>query len=164
MKKTIKFLSVLVAISLVIFSCKDEMSNEPFENGSAIISGTALVNTDFTNDTLPGIDPVSYENVIQGVHIYAEINSNDLVQFPAGGVDYGTIIVDTTVGVNGAFTLVVPANMNNVNVNFYADDFRADQIQFDETVESKIFYLPDSYTEVVRDGVTRITEITFVEK
>jgi len=87
-----------------------------------------------------------------------------IVQFPAGGVNYGTIIVDTTVGVNGAFTLVVPANMNNVNVNFYADDFRADQIQFDETVESKIFYLPGIYTEVVRDGVTRITEITFVEK
>ena len=163
MKKTIYFFGILAA--LVTFSCKDEMSNEPFENGSAIIEGTALVDTDFTNDTLSGVDPVSYEVVPQGVHIYAEINSFDLVQFPSSGVNYGTILCDTIVGANGSFTLVVPANAGTVNVSFYADDFRANQIQFDETVESKIFYLPEGvYSEDVHDGVTRITELKFFEK
>ncbi len=160
MKKTIQFLSILVAVTLVIISCKDEMKNEPFENGSAIIQGTALVNTDFTNDTAG----IIYENAPVGTHIYGEINSSDLVQFPAGGVDYGSILVDTTVEANGNFTLVIPANTKNVTVNFYADDFRANQVQFDTTVESKIFYLPNIYSEVVRDGVTKITEITFFEK
>ena len=162
MKKIIYLIGIFAA--MVTLSCKDEMSNEPFENGSAIIQGTALVNTDFTNDTLSGIDPISYEAVPQGVHIWAEINSSDLVQFPSAGVNYGTILCDTIVGAGGNFTLVIPANANSVTVNFYADDFRADQIQFDETVESKIFYLPNIYTEVVRNGVTRITELTFFEK
>lgn len=159
MKKTICFIGI--SIALLTFSCKDEMSNEPFENGSATIQGTALVNTDFTND-VGGI--IVNEYVPQGVRIYAEINSVDLVQFPAGGVDYGTILIDTTIGANGSFTLVIPANMKNVNVTFYADDFRADQIQIDASVESKIFYLPNIYTEVVHDGVIRITEIIFFEK
>ena len=87
-----------------------------------------------------------------------------MVQFPSAGVNYGTILCDTIVGAGGNFTLVIPANANSVTVNFYADDFRADQIQFDETVESKVFYLPNIYTEVVRNGVTRITELTFFEK
>ncbi len=160
MKKTIKLLSIIVAITLIAFSCKEEMSNEPFENGTAIIQGTALVDLDFSND-IPDYTP---EVVPQGTHIYGIINSIDLVQFPSGGINYGTIILDTIVGADGSFTFVVPANEKNVTVNFSADDFEADQVQFDATVETKVFYLPAIYSEVVRDGVLRITELTFAEK
>lgn len=160
MKKTIFFLGISIAV--LTFSCKDEMSNEPFENGSATIRGTALVDTDLSNN-VDGI--VVNEYVPQGVRIYAEINSADLVQFPEVGVDYGTILIDTTIGTNGSFTLVVPANMKTVDVSFYADDFRADQVQYDYSVESKIFSLPTyTYSEKVYDGVIRITELIFYEK
>jgi hypothetical protein len=136
------------------------MSNEPFENGSAVIQGTALVNLDFTNDA----PVVTYESVPQGTRIYGIINAIDLVQFPSGGVNYGTIVIDTIVEADGTFTLEVPANEKNVTVNFAADDFRADQVQFDQSLESKVFYLPAVYNEVVQDGVLRITELTFIEK
>ena len=160
MKKSIKLFSILIAIIVIAVSCEDEMSNEPFENGTALIQGTALVNLDFTND----VPVVVYESVPQGVRIYAEINAMDLVQFPSGGVNYGTILTDTVIDANGNFTLEVPANAKNVTVNFFADDFSADQVQFDQSVEEKVFYLPNIYSEVVRDGVTRITELTFIEK
>ena len=164
MKKRIQLLSVLAVVTLVIFSCKDEMTNEPFENGSATIQGIAKVDLDFTNDTLSGIDPVSYESVTTGTRIYAVINSADLLEFPSAGVNYGTITIETTVGANGEFTLTVPANSKTVRVTFYADDFEANQIQFDESVETKVFYLPDIFFEDVRDGVIRFTEVTFFEK
>jgi hypothetical protein len=161
MKKTILLLAVVATVVLVTYSCKDEMKNEPFVNGSAVIQGTAFVNSDLTNDTLM-MESV-LERVPSGlVRIYALISSQDLVQNPSAGVSYGDIIVDTIIGANGTFTLVVPANNKNVTVELFADDFVANQVQPDTTVESKIFYLPeDTYTEVVRNGVTRHTEITF---
>jgi len=161
MKKTIQFLAILATVALVTFSCKDEMINEPFLNGSAIIQGTAFVNTDFTNDTMG----IIYETAPSGIiHIYAIINSEDLVQNPDFSVDYGDIIIDTIIGAGGTFTFVVPANNKNVTVDIFADDFVANQVQADTTLESKIFELPDGYSEVVRNGVTRHTEVTFFEK
>jgi len=160
MKKTIHFLVVLTTIALVTFSCKDDITNEPFVNGSATIQGTAFVNTDLTNDTVG----ILLENVPAGTRIYGILSSEDLVQFPDASVDYGDIIVDTVVGAGGAFTMVVPANNKNVTVAFFADDFVENQIQADTTVESKIFELPDGYSEVVRNGVVRYTEVTFYEK
>jgi len=156
MKKTIKLFSILIAVACIALSCKDEMTNEPFENGSATIQGTALIDLDLSN--------LELEYVPQGVRIYAEINSSDLVQFPSPGVDYGPIIIETEVGADGEFTFTIPSNTKNVTVVFSADDFIADQIQFDSSVEEEVFYLPLIYSEVVRDGVTKIIEITFYEK
>jgi hypothetical protein len=155
MKKSVKILSFFAAILLIALSCKDEMTNEPFTNGSATIQGIAFAELDLSNAEL--------EYVPQGVHIYAEINSQDLVQFPSGGVNYGTIVYDTTIGADGSFTFQIDANLKNVTVNFYSDDFRADQVQFDASVESKVFNLPMIYSVVVRDGVTKIVEVVFYE-
>ena len=156
MKKTVKLFSLLAAIVLIAASCKDEMTNEPFENGSATIQGTARIDLDLSNTEL--------EYVPQGVNIYAEINSTDLVQFPSGGSNYGPIVYSTVIGADGSFTFQIDANLKNVTVSFYADDFLADQVQFDSSIEEKVFYLPMIYTEVVRDGVTKIVEVIFYEK
>ena len=160
MKRTIQLAMILFVTVMVTVSCKKEMTNDVFENGSATIQGTALVNTNLTNDTAG----VAYEAVPQGVAIYAMISTFDLVEFPSNGANYGVMILDTVVGANGSFSFSIPANQKNVSVSFSADDFRANQIQFDESVESKVFTLPAGYSESVHDGVTRITEVIFQEK
>jgi hypothetical protein len=160
MKKTMKFFALLVTLVFLAYACKKEMTNESFKNGTATINGTAYVDLDITNDTLG----IIFEYVPQGTRIYARINSEDLVEFPSGGVNYGDIVYDTVVGASGAFTFVVAANSGNVTVTFSSDDIMANQVQADTTVESKVFYLPQIFTENVNAGVTRITEVTFVEK
>jgi hypothetical protein len=160
MRVTSKLLSISLVLAVMILSCEDEKTNKEFENGKATIEGTALVNLDLSNDTVG----IVYESVPQGIRIYATINSIDLVQFPSGGVNYGTIIYDTVVGANGSFVFEVDANVDPVTVTFSADDFAANQVQGDETTEETVFELAGFYTEVVRDGVTRITELVFTEK
>jgi hypothetical protein len=160
MKKTMKFFGLVLTLVILAYACKDDMSNESFTNGTATIHGTAFVNLDYTNDTLGTI----YEFVPQGTRIYARINSEDLIQFPSSAVNYGDIVYDTVIGASGTFTFIVAANLPNVTVTFSSDDFTANQTQPDTTIESKVFYLPEIYTEVVNAGVTRITEVTFIEK
>ena len=80
------------------------------------------------------------------------------------GVDYGDIIYDTVIGASGTFTFEIAANNKNVTVSLYSDDFIANQIQFDETVEPTVFYLPEIYTVNVTAGVTRIIEVDFFER
>ena len=163
MKRTFKTLAfIVVAVSaLVAFSCqKKELKNEPIENGKATIHGKAMVDLDLTNDTAG----VVFENVPQGTMIYAKINSIDLVEFPAGGANYGDMYYSTAVDAQGNFTFTVDANNKPVTVSFSSDDFEGDQIQADTTVETKIFTLPNGYTETVHDSVTRYTELYFDEK
>jgi hypothetical protein len=160
MKKTIKSFGLLVALAILAFACKDEMSNEPFTNGTATIIGTAYVDLDYTNDTIGTV----YEFVPQGTRIYARINSQDLVEFPSSYVNYGDIVYDTVVGASGTFTFKVAANTKNVTVSLSSDDFLANQVQFDETVEPKVFYLPEIYSVSVNTGVTRIIEVDFFER
>jgi hypothetical protein len=164
MKKTLKSFGLLFALTILVLACKDEMSNESFKNGSATITGVALVNLDLTNDTMPGPDYILYEYVPQGTRIYARINSEDLVEFPSDGVDYGDIEYDTVVGASGAYSFEVAANISNVTVTFSSDDFIANQIQPDTTVEPRVFYLPEIYTVTVNSGITRISDLTFLEK
>jgi hypothetical protein len=161
MKKTMKLFGVLAALVILAYACKDDMSNEAFKNGTATINGTAFVNLDFTNDTAGTI----YEYVPQGTRIYARINSADLLQFPSANVNYGDIVYDTVINASGAFTFVVAANMKDVTVTFYGNDFVANQVQGDATVEQKVFELPDNtFQESVNAGVIRYTEVYFTEK
>lgn len=162
MKKIIHFIILLSLFAAVITSCKkDEKSNEPFTNGSAIINGTAFLNLDLTNDTIG----VLYEKVPTGTTIYAVINSKDLVEFPSNSMDYGDIYFSTQVGANGEFNFTIPANSKAVTVSFSSDDFKADQIQADTTTKTKIFNLPqDIFSETVHNGVTKLTEVYFTEK
>jgi hypothetical protein len=156
MKKTLKLFGLLLTLAILTFSCKDEMTNESFTNGSATIHGTALVELDVTTPEL--------DNVPAGTTIYARINSEDLVEFPSGSANYGDIVYDTVIGSDGSFTFVVAANTKNVTVTFSSDDFSANQTQFDFSLESKVFTLPEIFTVGVHDGVTRITEVIFIEK
>ncbi len=156
MKKTLKTTGLILTLAFLAISCKDEMKNESFTNGTATIRGTAYVEL---NLTTPELDYAP-----AGTRIYARINSEDLVEFPSTSVNYGDIIYDTTIGADGAFTFVVAANSKDVTVTFSSDDFAANQIQFDESSESEVFTLPEIYTETVNDGVIRITEVTYIEK
>jgi len=160
MKKTMKFYGLFMTLAVLALACKDDMSNEPFKNGSATINGTAYVNLDITNDTIGTV----YEYVPQGTRIYARINSEDLVEFPSAGVNYGDIIYDTVIGNSGNFTFSVAANVKNVTVTLSSDDFQANQVQADTSVETKVFYLPEIYTVTVNAGVTRIIEVDFFER
>jgi hypothetical protein len=160
MKKTIKSFGLIVAFVILFLACKDDMSNESFVNGSATIYGTAYVNLDITNDTVGTV----YEFVPQGTRIYARINSEDLVEFPSAGVDYGDIIYDTVVGASGSYSFNVAANAKDVTVIFSSDDFMANQVQADESVEPRVFYLPEIYTVSVNGGVTRIIDLDFFQR
>jgi hypothetical protein len=160
MKKTMKFFGLLLTLVLLAYACKDDMTKESFENGSATINGTAYVDLDLTNDTIGTI----YEYVPQGTRVYARINTMDLVEFPSPEVNYGDIVYDTLIGASGSFTFKIAANTKNVTVTFSSDDFLANQIQPDTTIESTIFYLPEIYTVTVSDGVTRIIELDFFER
>jgi hypothetical protein len=155
MKKTLKLFGLLLTLAILTFSCKEEMTNDPFVNGSATITGTARVELDVTT---PEIDYVP-----SGTRIYARINSEDLVEFPSVSANYGDIVYDTIVGASGSFTFVVAANTKNVTVYLSSDDFIANQTQFDLSIESKVFSLLGTPSVSVHDGVTRITEVTFVE-
>lgn len=156
MKKTLKLFGLLLTLAILAISCKDEMTNESFTNGTATIIGTATVDLNLTTPEL--------EYVPAGTRIYARINSEDLVEFPSSSVNYGDIVYDTVVGAEGAFTFVVAANTKNVTVTFGSDDVTANQIQFDESIEPEVFTLPEIFTVTVHDGVTRITEVIFIEK
>jgi hypothetical protein len=160
MKKTMKFIGLSLTLAVLAFACKDDISNEDFENGSATINGTAYVDLDLTNDTIGTV----YEYVPQGTRIYARINSEDLVEFPSAGVDYGDIVYDTVVGASGTFTFNVAANVKNVTVTLSSDDILANQIQADATAVPTVFYLPEIYSVTVSAGVTRIIEVDFFER
>jgi hypothetical protein len=161
MKKSLPLIILFFLAAVVINSCKkDEKSNEPFVNGSAVINGTAYINLDLTNDTIGTI----YEKVPSGTTIYAKINSKDLVEFPSSGVNYADIYYTTQIGNGGEFSFNIPANINDVTVTFSSDDFKANQIQADTTSKTKVFYLGTGYTETVHNGVTKLTEVYFSEK
>jgi hypothetical protein len=161
MKKSIYLLILLFFSAIVVTSCKkDDNSNEPFVNGSATINGTAYINLDLTNDTLGTI----YEKVPTGTVIYAKINSKDLVEFPSNSVNYGDLYFTSHADANGQFTFTIPSNTKEVSVIFSSDDFKANQIQADTTIEEKVFYLPTGYNESIHNGVTKFTEVYFSEK
>ena len=157
MKNAIFILGLLITMFLITSSCKDDLTNEAFQNGTATIQGIAYANLDLSND-LTGVE---WEYVPSGTHIYAIIDSKDLVQNPSSNVSYGDIIYEAVVGENGSFTFTIEANIDSVPVEFESDEFTHNEIQVDQSTETEIYYLPDGYSESVRGGVIRYTEIYF---
>lgn len=160
MKKRVSVISFVFLLAIFFTSCKDDMKNAAFENGSATINGRAMVNLDLTNDTIG----IILEYAPAGTQIYATINSSDLIEYPSSTVNYGDIITSTQIAADGSFAFEIAANTRIVSVAFSSDDFLADQIQADSTVEATVFVLPGSFAENVSNGVTRYTEIIFIEK
>lgn len=153
---------ILVAIATVCLfstvSCEKETSNTPSVIGKATITGKALVNLNYIND----VPSTTYDKVAAGTKIYAKINSKDLVLNPTNG-NYADIIYTTTVDASGNYSFTIDANTKPVNVSIYSDDFRENLVVDATTTKSTIFTL-DSYSETVRDGVSKILDLYFYEK
>jgi hypothetical protein len=166
MQTLVKSFGILLATIIVagfVSSCKKiETSNNKLENDTATIRGVAEAQLDLTNDTLlvPVLEPIP-----SGTRIRARLASDDLLEFPSAGANYGTIQMETEVDSDGEFEFQVPANLNPVTVMFEADDFMTDQIQADTTEEEKVFELVGgAFTEMVTAGALKYVELTFTEK
>ena len=163
MKRTFLLLGLAVAAVVYLSSCKDDLTNDSFENGSATITGVAYANLDLTNDTVNGFE-IDYEFAPAGTRLYAIINSEDLTQNSSAGVNYGDIIYETEVNGNGQYSITVAANAKTVTVVLTADDFSANQIQSVTETESVTFELGGDDSATVINNMTKIVDLYFEEK
>ncbi len=152
MKTIIRLFALTAILAVLTLSCSKDKENEPISNGTATIHGIAYANLDLTNETK--------EFVPQGTVIYAEIDTEDLVENPDNSLDYGTKQYSTTVGANGEFTFTVDANNTAVTVSFYGDDFQATQISSEKS-ETKTFALSKGNSITVYKGIKKYVEVTY---
>ncbi len=170
MKKTIQILCVAMTLAVALVSCKkDEMVNTVTPNSTATISGLARVNLDVTNDTnSQGAAQTTWNQVPEGVTIYATISTDELTQFENPATNYGQKTYTTTVAADGSYTLTVEANVSTVNVTITADDFLAaerDWLIVDSLYSSKDkIYELGATTESVIAGSTRLINLDFSKK
>lgn len=141
MKNLNLFLGSVAVAAIMFTSCEKDKSNPVAVNGSATISGIAYVDTYTLNDT-NSISDWDQEFVPAGTVIFATLSSEDLVLVPNGNATYSDIIVETTVGANGAYTLTVPANTKNFTVTITADDFTAELTEgtVDDQIKSQQYF------------------------
>jgi hypothetical protein len=159
MKKSFFLMNAIVAV-VILFSlsaCEKENTNSASAIPTATITGTLKARFDLVTS---GAD--SLGNVPAGTKIYAKYNSKDLVVSPSTTAVYADIIKEVNVDASGNYTFTVDANLKDVSVTLYGDDFRH-TLTDGALNPSKVFALAPITVKVTKD-VVRIQDLVFRAK
>ena len=172
---TKKFLIGLVAAAAMVGCIKrTEVTPATGSFGSATVSGTILMNTDETNDSLnnhlsgtgqPANYQTDYENMA-GIEVIAWYDTDDLDPNYSGGNGMEAVRVETAADGSFSFTVETPVN-GNMDVDITYEDMITANVTFDAdsttTGTEKITVADDWFidgnqdsTVTVRDGETAI--------
>jgi hypothetical protein len=154
-----EFFKYAVFAMIVMFSlsaCEKETTNSASVIGKATISGTVIVRYDATKT---GSDSTVFAQA--GTKMYAKYSSKDLVTV-AGSSTYADIIKETTIDGSGNYSFTVDANLLEVTVTIYSDDYRHTYYDGANNV-SKVFSLPSTKVKVTKD-VIRIKDLQLAIK
>jgi hypothetical protein len=133
MKKSLSILVILFAGIFAFTSCDKVEEVEPGTNPNATISGYVYANLDATDGDL--------EKAPQGTKVFFRINAQDLVLNPQPGYVYQTLQYETTINVDGMYSITLPtATHQAVPVTIQADQFEADQQVGAEDFEDVVFH------------------------
>lgn len=163
--KNLKLAFSIIVMALIAFACEDEKTNPVVENGSATISGIAYADLDEMNN-LFSLDEENMETAPEGTVLYATFSSEELVLVPNNNATYADIIVETTVGADGAYTFTVPANSNTFSVSITSDDFVSEFVDVDVIADTvitydKIYTLSEVSVGGIHTGVSRKQNLYF---
>jgi len=116
---------------LVFTGCKDdEYVPEPLK--TVTVTGTVKADMD--------LGEAGNENVPDGTKIVFRINSQDLVQNPIAGYTYEVLQYETTV-TGGVYSIDLPTvKFQAVVVDVVPVDFKANQMQADDSFKEKTFW------------------------
>lgn len=149
MKNIISIMLIASLGMLLMFTgCKeDEYVPEPLK--TVTVTGTVKANIDDGE--------VGNENVPDGTKIIFRINSQDLVQNPIAGYTYQVLQYEATV-TGGYYTIDLPTvKFQAVPVTVVPVDFKANQMQADDSFKEKTFLGIGSAT------TTQEGEITYLD-
>lgn len=149
-----KLLAIFL-ISIVLFSCKKEETEEPIEivNGKATIKGQVRADLDLTQ--------VGLEFAPEGTVILAKICLDDLiVSNPNDSISSGNKVYKTTIDASGRYTLNVDANAMNVDVSVLGEDFEFNQKVNDSLIIRQIYTVATNHCTVI-DGMTKIIDLSY---
>jgi len=148
-----KFFTLLLVVLITSSCTKENVDPVVVTNGNATITGIARADLDLTQ--------LGLEYAPKGTIIFAKINLGDLVlKEDDDSTLYCDRIYQTTVGVNGRYTVNVEANELNVDVSIMGEDFEYNQIVNDTLIIRKIYTLATNHTIVI-DGMTKVVDLTY---
>jgi len=97
--------------------------------------------------------------------LYATFSSKNLVLYPSNTITYADLIIETTVGANGAFSFTVPANEKPFSVTISGDEFFANrtvEILGDPVTFQDRFYLTPITVTNVFNGTNKVRYLFYV--
>jgi len=153
-----EFFKYAVFAMIVMFSlsaCEKETTNSASVIGKATITGTVKGRLNTTG----GADSLS--NVPSTVKLYAKYSSKDLVSNPSATLPYAYIIKEVVV-TGDTYSFTVDANLKDVKVTLYGDDFRT-TLTDGSNNPLKIFTLDSVSVKVTKD-VYRIKDLVYRAK
>jgi hypothetical protein len=158
MKKSFFSMNAIIAV-IILFSlsaCEKENTNSSSAIPTATITGSIKMHN---NTVTTGADSIA--NITGGTKIYAKYSSKDLVSNPSTSLTYADIIKEVVV--NGdTYSFTVDANLKDVTVTLYGDDFRTTLTDGDKN-PLKIFALAPVTVKVTKD-VIRIQDLVYRAK
>jgi hypothetical protein len=152
MKNIFSILLIATLGMLLVFTgCKeDEYVPEPLK--TVFVSGTVKGDID--------LGEAGNENVPNGTKIIFRIDSRDLVQNPIAGYTYQILQYETTV-VDGAYSIELPTvKFQAVPVDIVPVDFKANQMQADDSFKEKTFW-GNAVTTTTQEGEVTFQDLTY---
>jgi hypothetical protein len=158
MKK--EFFKYAVFAMIVMFSllaCEKENENSATVIGKATITGSVKGRFDLVTSNADSLG-----NIPSTVKLYARYNSKALITNPStiATATYADIIKEITLDGSGNYTITVDANVKDVTVTLYADDFTHTLTNGSDPVPTKTFTLAPVTVSVTKD-VVRIQNLVF---
>ncbi|HNQ69199.1 MAG TPA: hypothetical protein PKN32_12525 [Bacteroidales bacterium] len=152
MKNIFSILLIATLGMLLVFTgCKeDEYVPEPLK--MVTVSGTVKGDLD--------LGEAGNENVPNGTKIIFRIDSRDLVQNPIAGYTYQVLQYETTV-IDGAYSIELPTvKFQAVPVDIVPVDFKANQMQADDSFKEKTFW-GNAITTTTQEGEVTFQDLTY---
>lgn len=157
MKKSLVSIYAMFAVIMMLSlsACEKENTNSASAIGKATIMGTVKARFDLTK-----IGSDSLTAVGGPTKLYAKYNSKDLVVNPSTTATYADIIKEVVLDGTGNYSFTVDANLKDVTVTLYADDFTHEEV-FDLSTKMSMVYSLTPVKVTVTKDVVRIQDLKF---
>jgi hypothetical protein len=147
----------LAGAAMIFASCEKDDPKEVNVTSSATITGNVQAQLDLRNDT----NFVTNLENVEGVNIYARINTADLTTNVDPNFNYPSKVYKATTDSDGNYELNVKAGSKTVAVEIYGDEFKRDVVldSNNNTQSVNFSMMTDSIT--VTHQQTKIYDIVY---
>lgn len=147
----------LAGAAMIFASCEKDDPKEVNVTSSATITGNVQAQLDLRNDT----NFVTNLENVEGVNIYARINTADLTTNVDPNFNYPSKVYKATTDSDGNYELNVKAGSKTVAVEIYGDEFKRDVVldSNNNTQSVNFSIMTDSIT--VTHQQTKIYDIVY---